>query len=75
MGKYDGANRWSRPLRRETTAAEQCAHAGYTKSALRRVAIPDCWGRNIRHAHAASGNSIRNVVPRPTSDVKSIEPL
>src|SRR5271170_530016 len=24
---------------------------------------------------AASGNSMRNVVPRPTSDVKSIEPL
>jgi hypothetical protein len=30
------------------------------------------WGF---HVQAASGSSIRNVVPRPTSDVKSIEPL
>lgn len=29
----------------------------------------------LRHAQAASGSSMRNVVPRPTSDVKSIEPL
>src|SRR5208282_1149146 len=27
------------------------------------------------HAYAASGNSIRNVVPWPTSEVKFIEPL
>lgn len=29
----------------------------------------------LRHAQAASGSSMRNVVPRPTSEVKSIEPL
>ncbi len=32
-------------------------------------------GRMCRHVQAARGSSIRNVVPRPTSDVKSIEPL
>jgi hypothetical protein len=33
------------------------------------------WGCYLLHNQAASGNSIRNVVPRPTSEVKSIEPL
>jgi hypothetical protein len=31
--------------------------------------------RVFPHAQAASGSSMRNVVPRPTSEVKSIEPL
>lgn len=29
----------------------------------------------LRHSHAAKGNSIRKMVPRPTSVVKSIDPL
>lgn len=33
------------------------------------------WCGILAHGHAASGSSMRNVVPRPTSDVKSIEPL
>jgi hypothetical protein len=32
-------------------------------------------GAIFRHVQAARGSSIRNVVPRPTSEVKSIEPL
>ncbi len=56
--------------------------------AFRRTETPGSRGRSSGRAsapagspqkfdlyYAASGSSIRNVVPRPTSEVKSIEPL
>jgi hypothetical protein len=48
-------------------------HNSPTKRAPRQGIVRPRW--NEWHLQAASGNSIRNVVPRPTSDVKSIEPL
>jgi hypothetical protein len=48
-------------------------HNSPTKRTRRQGIAGPRW--NEWHLQAASGSSIRNVVPRPTSEVKSIEPL
>jgi hypothetical protein len=51
---------------------QKCSRA---KREAQRETARDWVDLCVMNDQAARGNSIRNVVPRPTSDVKSIEPL
>jgi hypothetical protein len=77
MSENDGWRPVHHWFSREAPDKEQCAdtechdpmHGRGAPSASLRYVFAQM------HAHAAKGNSMRNVVPRPTSELKSIEPL
>jgi len=65
-------SRWA--FRGGASGDKESAGPGQQHERRGRAGVPGKCGWDGLH-HAASGNSIRKVVPRPTSEVKSIEPL